>query len=67
MVLFARDWLEYFAFEEQSWLMEFSIPLCREDLLNGGGKGDYAVRECLLERELTARIDGNELPGLALV
>lgn len=39
-------------------VMEFSIPLYREDLLRGDGKGGYTVKECLANRELTGRIDG---------
>ena len=40
-------------------VMEFAIPLCREELLKDDGKGTYAVKECLASVELVRHIDGN--------
>ena len=58
----ARVWLTACAGtgKEEAEVMEFAIPLCREELLKDDGKGTYAVKECLASVELVRHIDGKE-------
>ena len=39
-------------------LLEFQIPLCREDLLRQGDRSHYFVSDCCTCGELTAKIEG---------
>ena len=40
-------------------VMEFQIPLSREDLLRPSGGSQFFVSECLPPRDIVSRLEGN--------